>query len=74
MTYSDTTAVHHCRSQVVDGVACDLPNVQELARLFCDALFIDSLDPTAASNTPHSLATIFNDFAWSSTDFSNQVA
>jgi hypothetical protein len=48
-------AVQHCRSVTINGVACDLPNVQELMLMFLEADAIDSLDPTVAQYPTYAL-------------------
>ena len=45
-----TYAAGFCRSKKVDGVACDLPNLQTLMRIFCSIFKFDELDPTANGN------------------------
>ena len=78
MTVSDTQAAHWCREKTIDGTGCDLPNIQQLVRIYCDALFIDSLDPTVAGNPTLSLGRsdgIFgNNYAWSSTEYGSNNA
>ena len=39
-------AVAHCRSIMINENPCDLPNIQQLMRIYVEADFIDSLDPT----------------------------
>lgn len=49
-------AVAYCRSLVVPGAgACDLPNIQTLARIYCDADYLDRMDPTVASYSSYAL-------------------
>ena len=43
----DSEACEHCRSITVDGVACDLPNIQTVMRMYCEATNLDEMDPTA---------------------------
>lgn len=43
-------AVSKCRSVLVNGTGCNVPNIQQLARIYCDALLLDSMDPTASAN------------------------
>ena len=73
-------AVQYCRSVTVDGVACDLPNIQTLMRMQCEANAIDALDPTVAQYPTYALGTAntsgFWNFggttaAWSSTEYSS---
>lgn len=47
---SGVPAVRYARSQIINGQGCDIPNIQQMIRIYCDALFIDSIDPTAAAN------------------------
>lgn len=42
-------SVSLARSIKVNGIGCDIPNIQTLARIFCDADTLDSLDPTGSS-------------------------
>lgn len=45
-----TDAAHFCRRIIINGRGCDLPNVQQSLRFYCDADFIDVMDATAESN------------------------
>lgn len=46
LTLPNCESAVYCRTIMVDGVGCDVPNYQTLMRLFCEATTIDSLDPT----------------------------
>ena len=48
---SSNYAANFCRNVSVDGVGCDLPNMQTLVRIFCDRATIHSLDATDISIT-----------------------
>ena len=48
---SSNYAANFCRSITVNGVGCDLPNMQTLVRIFCDRATIHSLDATDISIT-----------------------
>ena len=52
MTVNSSTsyAAGWCRSKLVNGVGCDLPNIQTLVRIYCSMFQLDSLDPTATGN------------------------
>jgi hypothetical protein len=74
---SPATAVEHARSIVVDDTPCDVPNIQTLQRIFCEAELLDSMDPTVnyylnfalGSINPNGAFRINNIYAcWSSTD------
>lgn len=70
-------AALYCRTVKIAGIACDLPNIQQLARIYCDAVTIDSLDPTVDDYSSFRLlAWRFNSggYAWSSTDFASTSA
>lgn len=48
----DTThAAGYCRGITVDGVGCDLPNIQTLIRIYCSMFTLDDLDPSTSNNT-----------------------
>ncbi len=49
LTMNGCDAATHCRSITVDGVGCDIPNIQTLMRIYCEAINLDALDPTVAS-------------------------
>lgn len=45
-TAKDCKAVQHCRSLNINGMLADVPNINQLYRIFCDGVGIDSLDIT----------------------------
>ena len=47
---STNYAAGWCRSKLVNGIGCDLPNIQTLVRIYCSMFQLDSLDPTATGN------------------------
>lgn len=52
-----------------DGHQADIPNMQQLMRIFCMASVIDALDPTAAANAPRALVGwLQGHWAWSSSE------
>lgn len=52
-----------------DGHQADIPNMQQLMRIFCMASVIDALDPTAAANAPRALVGWLQGHrAWSSSE------
>lgn len=64
------TALRYVRSILTaDGHSANVPNLQQLMRIFCMALVIDALDPTAAANPALALGGWFsNDWVWTSTE------
>lgn len=61
--------VSHARSiKTLDGYKADIPNIQQLMRIFCMVSVIDALDPTAETNRSLKLANWR--YAWASSDFS----
>lgn len=48
-------AVAYARSVFVNEQACDVPNIQTLMRIMCDADVFDALDPTVAANPTKAL-------------------
>lgn len=76
-------AVIHCRSILVSGTPCDLPNIQTLARIYCDAEAIDARDPSKDTHPTYLLGSrntqgnwfigpgsgSYKTSAWSSTQF-----
>ena len=62
-------AVEWCRSITVDGVPCDLPNIQQMIRMWLDREIIESLDPSIT--TSYKL-TQSGYWWWSSTEFSSR--
>lgn len=56
-----------------DGHQADIPNMQQLMRIFCMASVIDALDPTAAANPDLTLGGWFsNGWVWTSTEASSR--
>lgn len=45
---SNMTAISYARSVTVNGVGCDIPNMQIAFRISCDSKFLNEMDPTAA--------------------------
>ena len=43
---SSSYAANFCRSVTVNGVGCDLPNMQTLVRIFCDRAVLHAFDAT----------------------------
>lgn len=66
-------ALRHVRSiMTADGHCANVPNLQQLMRIFCMALVIDALDPTAAANPDLALGRWFsNGWVWTSTEASS---
>lgn len=48
-------AVSHARSILVDGVGCDIPDIETVIRLYCEAVAIDGLDPTISEFSRYKL-------------------
>ena len=72
MSVTDSPAAAFVRSKKIGGVACSLPNIQQMKRIYALKAEIDALDPTVKANPTMSLnswhfgnATVF---AWSSTE------
>ena len=67
-------AAWHCRNKTVGGRTCALPNIQQVARIFCDGTLLDRMDPTAASSS-YRLANwgSMND-VWASTEYNMSQA
>lgn len=70
MRDTDSPAAAFVRSKKIGGVACSLPNIQQMKRIYALKAEIDALDPTAKANPTTSLnlwrfgnASVF---AWSS--------
>ena len=76
-TLSWLEGINHCRAITVNGVGCDVPNIQILQRIYCDADAIDALDPTVNSYTANALGALnpvgnfciggSNTYVWAST-------
>ena len=81
---SITHAAGYSRSKTVDGVGCDLPNIQTLIRIYCSMFTLDDLDPSTSNNTyKFTMAKTgldknwyfgSNGLAWSSTECNNNLA
>ena len=72
MSVTDSPAAVFVRSKKIGGVACSLPNIQQMKRIYALKAEIDALDPTVKANPTMSLnswhfgnATVY---AWSSTE------
>lgn len=63
-------ALRYVRSILTaDGHCANVPNLQQLMRIFCMALVIDALDPTAAANPALTLGRWFvKGWVWTSTE------
>ena len=64
-------AATHCRSIMVNGVGCDIPNIQTLMRIWCESVLLDSMDPTVANYAEYSLANWFSGIFWAWTSSEN---
>lgn len=73
MGISNYTALRYVRSILTaDGHCANVPNLQQLMRIFCMALVIDALDPTAAANPDLALGGWFSyGWVWTSTEASS---
>lgn len=73
MGISNYSALRYVRSiMTADGHCANVPNLQQLMRIFCMALVIDALDPTAAANPDLALGGWFsNGWVWTSTEASS---
>ena len=69
-------AVQHCRKQIIgDNIACDLPNINTLIRIYVERTYIDKLDPTLEEYPNNSLEKIWTkNGAWSSTERNEKYA
>lgn len=75
LTQPDCEAATHCRSITVNGVGCDIPNIQTLLRIFCEGVLLDELDPTISSYPDVKLTNWFSyGHAWSSTEYGSGTA
>lgn len=73
MGISNYTALRYVRSILTaDGHCANVPNLQQLMRIFCMALVIDALDPTAAANPDLALGrwSLYG-WVWTSTEASS---
>lgn len=70
MGISNYSALRYVRSiMTADGHCANVPNLQQLMRIFCMALVIDALDPTAAANPDLALGGWFSySWVWTSTE------
>lgn len=55
MIGTDSPAADFVRSTKIGGVACSLPNIQQMKRIYALKVEIDALDPTAKVNPSKSL-------------------
>ena len=71
---ASSAAAMYCRSVSIAGHACSLPNMNQLRRIYALRDVIDSLDPTASSNTVYKLsnwgfrASGASSYCWSSNE------
>lgn len=71
MSVTDSPAADFVRSKKIGGVACSLPNIQQMKRIYALKAEIDALDPTAKANPTTSLnlwSFSASLCAWSSTE------
>lgn len=74
LTQPDCDAATHCRSITVNGVGCDVPNIQTLMRIFCEADNLDALDPTVTSYPDLRLSDWFgSQHLWSSSECNTRL-
>ncbi len=65
----DSEAATYCRSITVNGVGCDIPNIQTLMRIYCEAILLDEFDPTVSLYPDLKLSDWLNaSLLWSSTE------
>lgn len=58
-------AAGYCRSKTVDGISCDLPNIQTLIRIYCSMFTLDLLDPSTSNNSyKFTMAKSSNSYNW----------
>ena len=79
-----THAAGYCRNKTVDGVGCDLPNIQILIRIYCSMFTLDEMDASTSNNTyKFTMAKSGNSYnwyfgsygnAWSSTEYDSNGA
>lgn len=69
---NDSPAADFVRSKKIGGVACSLPNIQQMKRIYALKAEIEALDPTAKANPTMSLNSWnfggVSLYAWSSTE------
>lgn len=72
MSVTDSPAAAFVRSKKIGGVACSLPNIQQMKRIYALKAEIDALDPTVEANPTLSLNLWrfggVSLYAWSSTE------
>ena len=72
MSFTDSPAAAFVRSKKIGGVACSLPNIQQMKRIYALKAEIDALDPTVKANPTMSLNLWrfggVSIYAWSSTE------
>lgn len=72
MSVTDSPAAAFVRSKKIGGVACNLPNIQQMKRIYALKAEIDALDPTVKANPTMSLNSWnfggVSLYAWSSTE------
>lgn len=72
MKVTDSPAADFVRSKKIGGVACSLPNIQQMKRIYALKAEIDALDPTVNANPTMSLNSWrfggVSLYAWSSTE------
>lgn len=72
MSVTDSPAAAFVRSKKIGGVACNLPNIQQMKRIYALKAEIDALDPTVKANPTMSLNSWHfggvSLYAWSSTE------
>lgn len=72
MNITDSPAAVFVRSKKIGGVACSLPNIQQMKRIYALKAEIDALDPTVKANPTMSLNSWYfggvSRYAWSSTE------
>lgn len=71
MSVTDSPAAAFVRSKKIGGVACSLPNIQQMKRIYALKAEIDALDPSAKANPTKALSSwSFGSAycAWSSTE------
>ena len=59
LTQSKCECANHCRSITVNSVSCDIPNIQTLMRIYCEAINLDELDPTVSSYPNLKMSALF---------------
>lgn len=76
------TALNKCKEIKIKEKPCVIPNIQLLQRIYCDAVFLDSLDPTAKSNDQFCFSNYWHpqnqnwfngQYAWSTTEYGTSL-